>query len=401
MSLGGYLRQLGLDRLLGKRDHDDSLDDPAYVVDEVTGVAEVGELGEAAPPRADRPASRFSSKSSGKSSSRSWSRSAPKSAPAAAIISETASSTVRALLGTAPPLGDFYFPPDLIGGTCPRIPGEEEDIVWHAAAEACDSERVHVVWQSFENRIWYLAVKSSDLASQSTSWCPFASLLPSLKDAQVPPVCYTYFGDEYAVLMIVTADGLQIFRGTGPIVRAKAERTARELGPAPIIVLDTDRIEQLAPVPWYSVSLYEDKARRLLATLSFCASILVTAMSFLVWLIASMAQVSSRHDMTEALDRTRNKSMQLVSEAEAMRSSPLREQLEKFMDVNDGLLALNGFLNIYEIKEKRVRWRAEVPPSATADRITAISGKNIEVTDHGVAIGNDAEIEYERTGGKK
>jgi len=73
----------------------------------------------------------------------------------------------------------------------------------------------------------------------------------------------------------------------------------------------------------------------------------------------------------------------------------LRDQIEKFLNVNDGLLGLNGFLNVYEIKDGKTRWRAQVPPSATADRITAIGGKNIEATDQGVAIGNDAEIIYE------
>jgi hypothetical protein len=70
-----------------------------------------------------------------------------------------------------------------------------------------------------------------------------------MKDAATPPVCYTFFGEEFAVLMIVLPDGLQVFRGTMPVVRAKAERTARELGNAPIINLDPEMIDKLTPVP--------------------------------------------------------------------------------------------------------------------------------------------------------
>src|SRR6202012_5949472 len=81
------------------------------------------------------------------------------------LVSESSNSMMRALVGPVDTSGDFYFPPDLIGGTCPRIAGEEEEIVWNAAAEACDTERVHVIWRSVGNRIWYLAVRSSDLAS--------------------------------------------------------------------------------------------------------------------------------------------------------------------------------------------------------------------------------------------
>jgi hypothetical protein len=312
-------------------------------------------------------------------------------------VSESSNDMIRALVGGVDVVGEFYFPPDLIGGTCPRIAGEEEEIVWNAAAEACDTERVHVVWQSVGNRIWYLAVRSSDLATHTDTWCPLATMLPSEKDIADLPICYTYFGEEIAVLMVVGVEELHIFRGTGPVVRAKAERTARELNNCQIINIDLFRIGQLTAVPWYSASLFEDRARRILAAVSVAASLAIVGLSFLVWLSASLAMISARHESADALDRTQTKSMELMRQAEAMRASPMREQLEKFLNVNDGLISLNGFLNVYEIKDQKTRWRAVVPPSATADRISAIGGKNIEATDQGVAIGNDAEVEYEAT----
>lgn len=310
--------------------------------------------------------------------------------------SESSNSMIKALTGSVGEVGDFYFPPDLIGGICPRIVGEEEEIVWNAAAEACDSERVHVVWQSAENYIWYLAVRSADLASHAQSWCPLAALLPKEKDLADLPICYTYFGEELAVLMVVMSDEMHIFRGTAAVVRAKAERMARELGEkAHLVNIDPFRIGQMTPVPWYSATLFEDRARRILATTSVLVSLAIVGLSFLVWLSASMTMISARHDLTETLERTRSKSMQLLHRAEELRSSPLREQVEKFLNINDGLLSLNGFLTIYNIDEKGTRWRAVVPPSATADRISAMGGKNIESNDQGVSIGNDAQIEFE------
>ncbi|MDR3450536.1 MAG: hypothetical protein P4M15_12480 [Alphaproteobacteria bacterium] len=324
-------------------------------------------------------------------------RSSAAASSGGASISESSNSMMRALMGSVGVIGDFYFPADVIGGTCPRIAGDEEEIVWNAAAEACDTERVHVVWQSFESRIWYLAVRSQELASQANSWCPFASLLPAMKDAAMPPVCYTYFGEEVAAMMIVTTDGLQIFRGTSPIVRAKAERTARELGNAPIINLDSDRIEALTPTPWYSLSLFESRARRILATLSVLMALFVTGFSFLVYLTASMSLVASQHNLAEALSQTQDKSMALMAEVEKTRSSPMRDQIGEFLRINDGLLALNGFLNVYEIKDgSKARWRATVPPSATADRIQALGGMTLETDDQGnVAIGNMIEKQFE------
>jgi hypothetical protein len=328
---------------------------------------------------------------------------APKPATPAAVAPDTESSStlMRALTGAVTTADDFYFPPDLIGGTCPRIAGDEEEIVWNAAAEACDTERVHVVWQSAGNRIWYLAVRSADISSHMNTWCPLAALLPTAKDIDKLPICYTYFGDEIAVLMVVSPEELHIFRGTSPIVRAKAERTSRELGNAPIINLDPDRIAMMTPLSWYSMSLFEDRARRVLAVISVAAALSIIIFSFFVWLIASMSMISSKHTLEDAMDRTQKKSMDLVRSAEAMRSSPMRDQIGKFLSVNDGLLSLNGYLNVYSITDKKARWRAIVPPSATADRISAMGGKNIEVNEKGVVVGNDAEIEYEATKDRK
>ncbi|MDX2027111.1 MAG: hypothetical protein SFW62_00575 [Alphaproteobacteria bacterium] len=318
---------------------------------------------------------------------------------------KTASSTTmlaRTLTGSIGALDEYYFPSEIIGGTCPRVAGEEEDIVWNAAAEACDTERVHVVWQSVENRIWYLAVRSSELASHPNTWCPFASLLPGMKEAATPPVCYTYYSDETATMMTIAGDSLQIYRGTTLVVRAKAERTARELGNAPVIELVPDRIMQLTPIPWYSVSLFEDRARRILAATSVLGALGLAALALLVWLLVSASLLSARHDLSSVKERTDEKALALMKTADSLRATPMREQLAKFSDLNDGLLAINGFLEIYEIKENKTRWRAIIPPNVTADRINALGGKTLETTPQGVAIGNNAQAEYEASGkGKK
>ena len=133
---------------------------------------------------------------------------------------DTANSMSQVLLGPIGAIGDHYFPVELIGGCCPRVIGEEAEIVWNAAAEASDSERVHVVWQSMGDKIWFLAVRSAELASHPNTWCPFAALLPGMKDAAPLPACYTYYTDEAATMMTISADGLQIHRGTASVVRA-------------------------------------------------------------------------------------------------------------------------------------------------------------------------------------
>jgi hypothetical protein len=314
---------------------------------------------------------------------------------------ENMNSLSRALIGTPGTLGDFYFPSELIGGCCPHIPGEEEEIVWNAAAESCDSERIHVAWQVSGSHIWYLAIRSSELGSHPGSWCPFSSLLPGMKDATPSPVCYTYYSDEAATMMTVAPDGLQIYRGMSSVVRAKAERTSRELNNAPIIELNPDQILKLTPVPWYSMSLFEDRARRIFAAVAVATAIGVTALAFVIWLLTTMVIITNRASLDEARARTAAKTMDLMRQVGDLRTSPMREQLAHFADTNDGLLAINGFLDVYEIKDGKTRWHATVPPNVTADRINELGGKTIDTTPDGVGIGNANEIEYEATVRKK
>jgi len=312
------------------------------------------------------------------------------SKPGTAVTDEE-SSTLRPMLGGIGTVGEYYFPAELIGGCCPRLAGDEQAIVWNAAAEASDSERVHVVWEAKEDKIFYLAVRSTDLSSHANTWCPFASLLPGKKDALPAPVCYTYYSDEAATMMTVTSDGLQIHRGTSSVVRAKAERVSRSLGDAPIVELVPDRIHKLTPVPWFSLSLFEERTRRILAAVSVVSAIGFAALALMVWFFAAMATIASRTDMTEIRQRTEQKSEQLLRSAQTMRASPMREQLAKFADLNDNLITLNAYLDIYYIKGNKTLWRAIVPSNVTSNRITELGGQTLDTTPQGAVIGNARE----------
>ncbi|HBM91285.1 MAG TPA: hypothetical protein DD400_05375 [Rhodospirillaceae bacterium] len=304
---------------------------------------------------------------------------------------EDINSLSKALVGGLGALGDYYFPPDLVGGCCPRVAGEEQDIVWNAAAEAADTERIHIVWQAKGDKIWYLAIQSADQSSHPDTWCPFASLLPSMKDAALPPIVYTYFSEETATMMTLLSDGLQIHRGTASVVRAKAERIARELDEAPIIDLVPDRIAKLTPFPWYSLSLFEERARRVLATVVVFSSIIFACFAILIWLGAAMSTVTANADLEEIRVRSERKSLELLRSVQLQRASPMRKKLAAFSDLNDGLLTLNGYLEIYTIIDGKAVWRAVIPKNITANRIKEIGGQMLETDDRGVIIGNSRE----------
>ena len=285
-------------------------------------------------------------------------------------------------------LRTFYFPPEMIGGSCPVVKGEEESIAWNAAAEACASERIHFVWRVHDDRVWYLALRSEDLASHSKTWCPFASLLPGAPDGFEAPVIYTFYSDEAATLMAIEKESLQIIRGTSSVIKAKAERMARETGTADIVDLIPDRIIALRPVVWESLSLLENRARRFMGFASVLTAIAVVALSIFVWFMASVTQLAYRSDLKELRDRTAQSLMQLQQTAMVLRTSDMREQIANFNKLNESLIGAQGWLKLYLLKDNKVRWWGVVPVNLTSDRIQDLGGQTIEQNDEGLVIAN-------------
>jgi len=221
-------------------------------------------------------------------------------------------------------------------------------------------------------------------------------VLPGMKDAAQPPVIYTFFSDESATMMTILADGLQIHRGTSSVIRAKAERMSREQNDAPVVELIPDRIQKLTPVPWFSLSLFEERSRRVLAGVAVAGALAVAGLSVFVWLIAAMATVSAHADLREIQERTDAKSLQLLNTVQAQRASPMREQIAQFADVNDGLLALSGYLEVYQINDNKAEWRAVVPANVTSDRIRELGGQTLDSNPQGVVIGNVKDLQMNK-----
>jgi hypothetical protein len=307
--------------------------------------------------------------------------------------------------GAQQPLNDellqtFFFPPEMIGGSCPQVKGDEEMITWNAAAEACASERIHFIWREHEGRIWYLALKSEELASHSTSWCPFASLLPGSPDAYPSPIVYTYFSDEAATLMAVGTDSLQIIRGTSSVVRAKAERIVREMSGAQMVDLIPDKILNLKPVAWNSLSLLEDRARRFLGVATVLSALIVTLVAIFVWFGASIIQLSYGSELKDLQDRTASSLTELQQNAMVLRTSEMREQMARFYELNEKMIAMQGWLKLYLLQGSDLKWWAVVPENLTSDRISELGAQTIEPGPDGLIIANRRESYITKSGQK-
>lgn len=298
----------------------------------------------------------------------------------------------KPVAGEELPVGDYLFPPEIIGGAAPLLKGGEQEIAWNAAAEACDTERIHLVHRGDRGHVWFLAVRSADLASAPGTWCPFASVLPGMPDARPAPVIYTHFSDDTAMIMAVTQENLQIFRGTPSVIRAKVEKLARDMGDAAIVDLVPDVILKLKPVAWNSLSLLEDRARRLFSVLSVLTALGIAVMAVMVWFLSSMSLLAYKSDLSDTKARSEAAAMQLLQTATGLTASPLRKELASFADVNDGLIAIGGWLKHYDITDGVVRWRAQIPAGVTADKIAVIGGQTIEsLPNGGFIIGNANE----------
>jgi hypothetical protein len=291
-----------------------------------------------------------------------------------------------ALLGTGGNNTETFYPAEMIGGNAPHVPGQEDEMAWQAGVEAADSERLHYVWSVKDGMLWYIAVQSADLSSHATSWCPFAALLPGMPQAEESPVIYMHVADEASMIMSVGQTTLQVHRGANMIIQAKAERIAHDLGGARIINLMPDYVDKLEPVQWRSASLLEDKARRFMATVAAGIGIVIASVAFVIWVLSGLATLGISHSVEESKIKAAQASQDLLQQATTLRVSTLRNQIAKFVDVNDGLIKVGGWLQEYKIDKNKVGWIAVVPAGITSEKINEIGAKTKEVTDAGVIV---------------
>ena len=292
----------------------------------------------------------------------------------------------KAIVSTGFGPTEIYFPPEMIAGCAPVINGQEREMAWQAAAEALDSERLHFVYNVHDGFVWFLAVKSADLASHSHSWCPFASLLPGMPSAPNLPALHHHDEDGVTMLLAAAYGEMHIHRGATTIVMAKAERMARDYGDTPLIPLSPEKLDSLPVTPWVSASLQEDRTRRFIATTSVLSGLAVAVLAFIIWLLTSFTSLAVKHNVTDAQASSQQAVQQLMQRAMQLRVSPLRGQLAHFAELNEELIRMGGWLKSYSITNGHVEWKAVLPPAITADRITKLGGRTQDIDENGITV---------------
>jgi len=285
--------------------------------------------------------------------------------------------------------GNLWIPPNLIGGRIPHVPNREDEMVWQVASEACDTERVHYVWSAHEGAVWYLAAPSADFASASGTWCVLAALLPGTQGSRPGPLCYMLKDRDAAILLVVGRDHLNVFRNDVPTIVAKAERVAEDLGGVDVVDV-LPLFEQLRRVEWRSASRLEDQQRRSLTRTGVIAGLGVAALAAVVWLGALAGVALARSENEQAIVLANQSATKLLQDASGLAISPARRQLIDLMDLNERLLRIGGWLQVYQISKENggTSWKAIVPPTVTADVIEEMGGKTVEEAVGGYLVQN-------------
>jgi hypothetical protein len=166
---------------------------------------------------------------------------------------------------------------------------------------------------------------------------------------------------------------------------------AREMSGGELFDLVPDVIIGLKAVPWESLSLLEDRARRFLAIGSVLTGVLLTLGAFFVWFLASVTSLTYRADLADLQTRTQAAAIQLQQSAMVLRTSEMREQIAKFNELNEKLINLQGWLKLYLLKDGKVMWWAVVPPNLTSQPIQELGAQTLETIDEGLVIANGKE----------
>ena len=263
----------------------------------------------------------------------------------------------RQFVGTLSP----YLPQELVGGSIPHVPGTEDEAVWNAAAQACGTERVHYVYTTGDNRVWYLACPSAALASNPDSWCPLAAALPGNSEYWDRETVYLYEqeGIASALRWDPETGRMQVFLGA-----------ARTLLPR-IQSMDANFVTINAgvakTVPWRNRQLRTEKLSRATAMALLYAGLAICFVCVAVLLMEITVTNFVKRDLAKVKMDTDKRSTDLMFNALNALQSDSVKHMVRIQELLDYLSKIDGTLVKYEVdkgKSPGKRWCRN--PSAIA-----------------------------------
>lgn len=251
-----------------------------------------------------------------------------------------------------------HLPSELVGGSIPHVPGTENESVWHAAAQACGTERVHYTYTIEGGRCWYLATPSASLASFPDSWCPLAAALPGNSEYWDKETVYVYEkeGQASAIRWDAETGRMQLFLGAARTILPKIQSIDMNFV--------TINPEMADVVPWVNYSLRMDQlsraAGRILLVSGLLACVCVAAFIAALHLRANSFEIL----LSEATKQTEQASFDLLRDATQQFENEASNHMIRIQELLDTLVQIEGTLVRYEVyKDGRVEWDALVARS--------------------------------------
>lgn len=248
-----------------------------------------------------------------------------------------------------------YLPHDMIGGSVPHIPGTEDDAVWHAASQACATEKIHYCYTVSDGRVWYLACPSMSLASNPHCWCPLAASLPGNSEYWDKETVYIYEQEGLASALRWDPETgrMQVFLGAARTILPRVQSMD-----ANFVTINPELADI---VPWRNRTLRTEKMSRAVIRMLIYSGLVVNMIAALILLVSLIAIGVVQTDLNQVKMQTDDAALKLVEDASNVMQSDTIKHMVRVQQILDNIALSNGYLVKYEVSGKRVEWQGIVP----------------------------------------
>lgn len=259
-----------------------------------------------------------------------------------------------------------FTPKGVIAGVVPAITGNlavARETAYHAAAEALDTERVHMIVSVHEGYAWYLAAASQQFASMPNAGTPLAACLPGMPNHQ--------------------GDGAYQVSERGQI--SVAVKHLKTLEVFPDIPQggsqQTYVVNEANPVPWQPYFISELRYVRQQTSRMILAGVAALAVGLVVWLGATVANGLLNSAVIDREQATVDETIAAVQRLSI--KQPVSAQLIRLQQLSESVIRAGGQLHRYQIHpDKPLEWVAFMPAWVTSDylnkmgRVTVLRTSN-------------------------
>ncbi len=276
-----------------------------------------------------------------------------------------------------------YLPSDMVAGSIPYIAGTEHDAVWHAASQACGTEKIHYCLSIDEKKVWYLAVPSDSMANVPHSFCPLAGALPGQSEFWDKETVYLYEQEGVAGALSWNEESgrVQLFIGPSRSILPRVQSMN-----ANFVTINPDTVK---PLPWINRNLKQERLSRFTALITLVTGLVTLIVIILYLLFINMSAFSLKPRLEDVKKETRIASEKLITDSYQAFATTAPKHLVRSRELHQALFETGGILLRYELKENgSVEWQALVPQAiAVSDNPAFRSAKPTgDISDDGRVI---------------